>query len=67
MISLLTIHSAPKTSETITLFDFPTAVRGPYDPDYHYGTPIVCFLMKLSFKIDTVMVVRTNDGAWTGS
>jgi phenol 2-monooxygenase len=35
MISLLAIHSAEKTNESITLFDFPAALRGTLDDEYY--------------------------------
>jgi phenol 2-monooxygenase len=35
MISLLAIHSTPQCTESITLFDFPPALYGPFDPEYH--------------------------------
>jgi phenol 2-monooxygenase len=35
MISLLAIHSAVKARDSVTLFDFPAALHGPFDSDYH--------------------------------
>jgi phenol 2-monooxygenase len=35
MISLLAIHSAVKTNESISLFDFPAALRGTLDDEYY--------------------------------
>jgi phenol 2-monooxygenase len=35
MISLLAIHSAVNTSNSISVFDFPAALTGPFDPEYH--------------------------------
>ncbi|KAF1943354.1 putative phenol 2-monooxygenase [Clathrospora elynae] len=35
MISLLAIHSAVKSTESLTVFDFPAALYGPFDAGYH--------------------------------
>jgi phenol 2-monooxygenase len=35
MVSLLAIHSAVNTTESIPVFDFPAALYGPFDADYH--------------------------------
>lgn len=35
LVSLLAIHSAVGIHESLSLFDFPVALRGPYDPIYH--------------------------------
>ncbi|KAJ5301913.1 Phenol 2-monooxygenase [Penicillium antarcticum] len=35
MVSLLAIHSTVDASESISPFEFPAALRGPFDPSYH--------------------------------
>ena len=34
-ISLLAIYSAENTMDSLSVFDFPYALYGPFDPDYH--------------------------------
>ncbi|RHZ57399.1 uncharacterized protein CDV56_105740 [Aspergillus thermomutatus] len=35
LVTLLAVHSAADALESISLFDFPVALRGPFDPGYH--------------------------------
>lgn len=35
IVSLVAIHSTVGASDSINLFDFPAALRGPFDPSYH--------------------------------
>ncbi|KAI4948267.1 hypothetical protein J4E91_006262 [Alternaria rosae] len=35
MIEVVAVHSAVDTTDSISMFDFPAALYGPFDPDYH--------------------------------